>query len=364
MTSPVLSFRFLTPFLGSDRIKSILRELSRAIVSAIDGTDAQREYIPLVLSSLLKWKNRFRYLAKIAYDWCSVIYENHQCFEDWKTLLFLCLEIGFRHTDHVTWYDQDLLIHTEHHHKLIDVVFKSQDVEAITDLLWAWTTGSSLLRPEHTKLLDICAGYLDTLRNLVPFSPRLQQRVIHFIELIDFRRLEVLGVEGFAEFLNHLHVALEDMRTWAGWIQLLVDTLQTPDGARCLSHRYWELLLELLVMHDRAPLDTTLICDPRIMTYLIDAQEWDKLECWMAFVWMVWPPGADGMTEEDMERSMLLLFRQRPGAAQKLEQWMKRWSHNREQWETWFSQERARDICVSFRRLHRQTNEAAQRYVP
>jgi len=317
-----------------------------------------------VLSTLVKWKDRPSSLAKIAYNWCSVIYENHQSLEDWEVLLLLCLEIGFRHLPEKTYYMGDWLIHTEHHHKLVDMVFKSQKVDAITDILCAWTAGSSLLRPEHKQLLDICIGHLASLRKLAPFSPRLQQLVIKFIELIGCKGLEVLGVEGFTGFLDHLHVTAENADSSYKLVKLLLDTLQSPEGVQCLSHRYWELLVELIVDPHRLSLDTTPIYDSRIMTCLIDAQEWDKLECWMALVWMVWPPGAGEMTEEDLERPMLLLFRQQPGAAQKLEQWMKRWSHNRSQWGMWFSQERARDICVSFRRLHRQTNEAAQRYVP
>jgi hypothetical protein len=57
----------------------------------------------------------------------------------------------------------------------------------------------------------------------------------------------------------------------------------------------------------------------KITKSLIEAQEWGKLECWIGIVWMFsGSPGAVGMTEEDLENSMLLLFRQRPGAAQRL----------------------------------------------
>ena len=53
---------------------------------------------------------------------------------------------------------------------------------------------------------------------------------------------------------------------------------------------------------------------------LAEAQEWDKLECWIVIV----GPGVAAVTEEDLENSTLSLFRQRPSAAQKLKEWMER----------------------------------------
>jgi hypothetical protein len=98
-----------------------------------------------------------------------------------------------------------------------------------------------------------------------------------------------------------------------------------PEGAQHLSHWYWELLVDLTIslpwlLQDRPAYS------PRITEFLTGAQEWSKLEYWIGIVWMLWPPGAGGMTREDVEDSTRLLFRQRPGAIQKLEQWMERWS--------------------------------------
>ena len=55
-------------------------------------------------------------------------------------------------------------------------------------------------------------------------------------------------------------------------------------------------------------------------------QEWGKLERWMGIIWMVWPPETGSTTEEEVRRVTLSLFCQRPGAIQKLERWMERWS--------------------------------------
>ena len=109
--------------------------------------------------------------------------------------------------------------------------------------------------------------------------------------------------------------------------------------------------MEVTILFPR-PLGDGAAYDPQITAFLAEAQEWRKLECWMAVVWMVWPPGAGGITE-DLEHSMLLLFRQQPGVAQKLEQWMERWSQaNRE------------EIPDSFQRICERAREAARHDAP
>ena len=72
-----------------------------------------------------------------------------------------------------------------------------------------------------------------------------------------------------------------------------------------------------LAISEPWPGSSRIAYSPQITTLLTEAQEWNKLECWVGVVWMAWPPGT---TEEDLDRSMVLLFRQRPGALQKLEQ--------------------------------------------
>ena len=89
----------------------------------------------------------------------------------------------------------------------------------------------------------------------------------------------------------------------------------------------------------------------KIVKSLIDTQEWDKLECWIRIVWLSSGSlGVVGVTEEDLESSMLSLFRQRPGAAQELQKWMEEWS-----------QRRGRDIPESFQRILTQAHEAVER---
>ena len=124
---------------------------------------------------------------------------------------------------------------------------------------------------------------------------------------------------------NHLHVAVKDMDDQSKWAKLLLGIIRTPEGAQRLSQPYWELLVEAAILFPQSLRDGTAY-DPQITESLVQAREWRKLECWMAAVWMVWPPGAGGITEEDPGRFMPPLFRQQPDAGQKLEQWMERWS--------------------------------------
>ena len=57
-------------------MEKILPQLSKAIRSAIDDTEAQRKFIPHVLRDLIGLETCPVCLTEIAYDWCSAIYEN------------------------------------------------------------------------------------------------------------------------------------------------------------------------------------------------------------------------------------------------------------------------------------------------
>jgi len=92
---------------------------------------------------------------------------------------------------------------------------------------------------------------------------------------------------------------------------------------------------------------------PQITAFLTEAQEWSKLECWIGTVAISWPPEAGGITEEDLSCSTLLLFRQRPGAFQKFEQWME----GRSQFP-------GRNVPESFQRICKQAQEAARLDTP
>jgi hypothetical protein len=257
------------------------------------------------------------------------------------------LEIGFRHLDFQAQGIEAVLTHTEHHQGLVDVVFQSQESEVIADLLHAWTTQSMSHSPART-LLGFCVGHLVGIHDLVPFSPRLRRLIIRSVGVVGYKGFEGVGVERFIGLLNHLDVSAKDISNPFQWANLLSETFQTSEGAQHLSHRYWKLLVELEILLP-VRLRDKIAYNPQVMMFLTEAQEWSKLEYWMGIVWMVWPPGSGGITEEDLDHSMLLLCRQRPGAVQKLEQWMERWG------------ERSYNIIPeSFERICKQAQEAAQ----
>jgi hypothetical protein len=304
-----------------------------------------------MLRDLTKLDTRPACLTEIAYEWCSVICKNHQNLKNPESVLFVCLEVGFRHLDFQSKYINPILTHTEHHQKLADVVFKSQDSEVIADLLHGWTAESGLHEPAH-KLLGLCAENLVGLHNLVPFSSRLRRLVVRSIEFIGYSGFEGVGVDRFVGLLNHLRVAPEDMDKRTRWGGILLDTIKTSEGAQHLSYWYWEILVKLALQLSRT-LHDGLVYNPRTMALLIEAQEWSKLECWVGAVWMVWPPEGGATTEEELGHSMRLLFRQQPDAVPKLEEWMERWS-----------EKTSGDIPESFHRICRQAQEAAKRDEP
>ena len=286
--------------------------------------------------------------------------------EDWESLLLGSLEIGFRHRDLLEigfrhrvptttglrnpsdlgwWNEHSNLTHTMHHRGLATVVFKSRNSEAISDLLHAWTMGS-----RYHELLGICTGYLVDLHDLAPFSSRLRQLVMRSVELIGYKRFEEVGVEGFVELLNHLRAGVKDIddRFRLKWISLLLDTIRSPKGAQCLPDQYWELLVQLTILESEGAKHATY--SPQVTAFLLEAQEWVKLEYWVAIVWMAWPPETEETTE-DLKRVMASLFHRRPGAFQKLTQWMQQ----RRSWK---------DVSEHFERICEQAHVAAQQGIP
>jgi len=270
--------------------------------------------------------------------------ENYSSLEDGNDLLLLSLEIGFRHLDPKNTWIGAKLTHTEYHLQLASIVFESKDGEAVADLLHAWTSRSS--SHELYTSLHICAKYLIGLHHLYPFSSRLQHLIIDAIPLIGYQEFKQAGLEGFFELLDNLQVCVEDIDHEGEWAGLLLDIIQSSEGIQKLSLPYWELLVELAVSYSWALEDHTYI--PHTMISLKEAEEWDKLECWMGIIWTSWPPEEGKTTEEDLGPMTLSLCHQLPGAVQKLGQWMEQRAHG---WQ----------IPKSFQQICKQAHdEAAQ----
>ena len=337
----------ITYLFTSDHLEQILRQLSNAITPAINPTHHRHRFIPHVLRDLTKLESRSKRLSEVAYQWCSLICENHQNTKDLDHLL-LSLEIGFRPLDpqRLRFYGWHL-VHTEHHQQLINKVFKSNDGEAIADLLRAWTIEAPDCEPAY-PLLNTCVEHLVGLHNLEHFSPRLRRLVIRAVELIGYKGFEGVEVKSFCGLLDYLKITIKDMDRGFKWVEHLLGILQFPEGIQHLSHWYWKLLVELAVSWSKRLRNNGLIYNPEVMESLVKDQKWDKLECWIGTVWIMWPPGS-GTTEEGLKDPMLLLFGQEPNAVQELTQWMEQWS-----------EAQGGEVPESFKQICQQASEASQ----
>jgi len=304
-------------------------------------------FIRTILSDLVNLETTPERLTEITYEWCSAIYDNRENVPDWMGLLFLCLKSGFRRLDFRFQYTNIGITHTEHHRELSNAVFRSEDIEFVADLLHAWTMQGTK-GPPAIEFLGICARHLVGLQNRVPSSPRLRRLVIRSVELTKYAIPNEVGVDRFIEFLNHLHVTIEDIDDGSSWMESLLRTIQSPEASQHLSHSYWELLAELAVSSYWPKTDPT--NGLRITTSLVEAEEWSRLECWTGVLWMLLPEDVDP-TEGDLGHSTTLLFRQRPGAVQKLEQWMEQWGRRY-----------GNRVPKSFQQLCKQAHEAAKQH--
>jgi len=198
-------------------MEPILDQLSKVVLPAISGTLNQQQLVADILYDLVRLETTPAHLTKITYEWCSVIYENRESVQNWEILLLLCLEIGFRHLDFQRQSIKATITHTEHHQGLVDVVLGGQEIEAIADLLHAWTTRSDSHAPA-VELPSLCARHLVGLQNLVSSSSRLRRLVIRSVELTYHVVSREVGVERFIEFLNHLCTTAGDIDNGSCWI--------------------------------------------------------------------------------------------------------------------------------------------------
>ena len=343
VTSFLSHTKLLTLLFDSDHSEQIVSQFSKAIISAIHTSHPQCKLLSYPLYQLTRMENHPIWLTKMAYEWCSVICENYSSLRDGKELLFLALEIGFRHLN--LWISAELT-HTEHHQKMVDIVFEdARDGEAIADLLLAWTSTHEVHK--QYMALGMCARQLihDHVIDFLSSSQRLQQLVICAIGFIGFQEFKQVEVGGFCKLLDCLHVSAKDIYYKECWTRLLLDTVQSSEGIQCLSYPYWELLVELVISYALFLRDIT--WSPHVMAPLEGSQEWDKLGCWIAVGWIsLGQSESSGSTEDaklqkeglgqqmgqwseewqkNLEDMTLLLFHQQPGAIQKLEQWMEKW---------------------------------------
>jgi hypothetical protein len=308
--------------LPSAHLEQIVSQFSQAMISAISTPHSHQYALRCVLFNLTRMQNRPSQLSMEAYKWCFAVCENDANLADKEALLLHSLKLGFRHLDPRYCSIQIKPTHMNHQ-KMADIVFKNGYNEALADLLHAWILYPQQLPP---TVLEISIQHLISFQKMHPFPPRLRQLVIIFIEITSINgcwTFELVGAEEFIGFLNNLCVCVEETTDWEGWGLLLLGIIQSSNGIQHLSHQYWELLVDSAF--SRSFYTDNWTYNPDIMTSLEASKEWDKLECWMAVVWMVWPPEKGKTTEEDLEHVMLSLAHQQPGAIQKLKQCVEQW---------------------------------------
>lgn len=267
-----------------------------------------------MLRGLTQWTTRPHHLATMACEWCSVICANYRNLDEGETLLFLSLQVGFRHQDPERGPVEAEFIHSQHHQSMVDIVFGSQRDDVIGDFLHAWMPDGYALGPPASRTM--CAKHLVNLPN-PNSSPRLRRLIIQSIGLIGHQEFEKVGVESFSRLLDRLGVCVDDVDCAPKWTGLLLGVINSPGGSDRLSYSYWELLLELNSLH-HGEHGFLFGPDPQVMVSLQDAQEWDKLSCWICAIWIALSPDMDGILR-DLEHAMRLLFHQRPDSIKKVE---------------------------------------------
>ena len=222
-------------------------------------------------------------------------------------LLSITLEIGFRLA--APGRDQPTLRldHASHRGWVFETTFSSHDDEVIADAVCAWVADHG-----HTPPGSFVHYFAKRVEDDTPFSPRLRWASICAIERIWRNELKVSVLET-VRLLDRLDVDVDDVAEEREWVQLLVDVICSPGGAKSLSFHYWRFLdkLVLFVMLD-------VDFEPRgmeVVSSLEEAEDWEKLEAWMVIAWR--SPQTKSM--EDVGRVTLKLLLRRPCALPRFE---------------------------------------------
>jgi hypothetical protein len=278
----------------------------------------------LLLEDLLAWSNKPTYLIPMAYQWCSAIFEKMRergedepnsdglpriyFIDDYPLLLHQSLAVTFRHigSDYISL--PICLPHTHHHELMLDYIFAGEDDDLIADVMYVWISDQSAILPGSCthRLLKL------TERGR-PFSPRLRWTIIHAVPWLWEPELEAAGLE-FVHLLHHLEVGVGDVDDAEGWILLLIYVLYSPVGQEHLSSHYWLLLGDLVSMTPPLDLGSEHDKDMEIMKSLEEAQDWEKLEMWMLFIWNSEDDHRIPIPIRDIKQATLTLFQQRSSA--------------------------------------------------
>ena len=300
----------------SEFFDRVLNHFSKAAVSGIQTSHPRRGILWGLLASLRYQGKRTEALVGMAYSLCCAICEHYTNLADGKRLLLLALEVGFRFDPGGSWAGR-VPGRMRHNALAGRVVFGTGDGEQIADLLCAWLTECrsaaryDLLGSHMMRIIGLC--------NMQSFSPRLRRVLIRVIGGI-FPGVLPLTDARFTALLDKLHIRVKDVKgDSTPWAELLLDIIDTPGGAQRLSRSNWQLLVELSALSQSSSLKTRWSAFP--VGSLEAGQEWDKLEDWVGFAWVVWP--LEGHEVEDhIKHATLISFRQRPSGVKRIRQLM------------------------------------------
>ena len=244
------------------------------------------------------------------------------------------MEVGFCH---VNSYNSSLPLypHPEHAQGFFEIVLQRNDSERMGDLLCA----SLMLDPSGQLAFDMYVKYIIDYGAQGPFSPRLQRIFISCAERIEFGTVSEAKKDKFVDLLNCLCIRIKDLENRTKWIGKLLEIITSPNQVFHLGILSWKLLTKPVIWDpwcfaNSYSLDVT--------AFLLAAEEWDKLKCWIGVAWIAQADDPTFITQ-DLKGATATLFHHQPGAVQELMQWMEKWSKLQR-----------REIPESFHQMYRQ----------
>ena len=214
-------------------MEEVVEHVARAIDLAAESPDPN--VIWGVLHILSLFKGRFRVPAKQAYGWCLMIWENRESYKDWETLVLLSLEVGLRHK-YSHRISRTSFTGGELHQGVRDMVLRSNNTEAVTDLVWA-----SLMFDETGALgLSICADYIIDHHGKItePSSRYLRSFFTEYVTQMGSDAPERVGREKFVELLNGLHIDVGEVWPWQrmSWGAILMEIIWSTEAQIGRAH--------------------------------------------------------------------------------------------------------------------------------
>ena len=251
----------------------------------------------------------------MAYDWCSAICHYNENLGPHESLLFACLQIGYRRFD--TLPTSQMTILSPHHLRMIPLVFSSKDEGVIGDFLCAWCTypstdGFGDLAPHVERLVDLV--------HLKSFGSRLQHIVFQALGRTKHTDFSNIGIPKLIALLDRIED--EAMFHAPDLRDFFLGALGSPEGRNVFPARYWRITAELAARdrHFRAPdLPNT-----ELIRFLETKGEWEKLTWWMGAVWAsVFPADVVEDQIQDIAVYTELVVEHNPGAVTVIEDLVK-----------------------------------------